>query len=62
MLDDLAGVADRARRDPFFQIGAAVTNRAGRDFYKVRPTAAVPPILQGADRITKDRRGFAFID
>lgn len=62
MLDGLAGVADRARRDPFFKISAAVANRAGRDFYKVWPAPAMPPILQGADGVTKDRRRFAFID
>lgn len=62
MLDGLAGVADRAIRDPFVQIGATVTDRAGRDFHKIRPTAAMPPILQGADGVTKDRRRFAFVD
>lgn len=61
MLDGLAGVANSAGCDPFFQIRTAVADRARRNFYKVRPTATVPPVLESADRIAKDRRGFAFI-
>lgn len=51
VLDDLAGVAHRTRSDPFFQIDAAISDRAGRDFYKVRSTTAMPPILQRTDGV-----------
>ena len=61
MLDGLAGVANGAGCDPFFQIGTTVADRARRDFYVVRPAATVPPILESAYGIAKDRRGFAFI-
>lgn len=62
MLGCLAGVADRAVCDPLFQIGAAVADRAGRDFYKVWAAAAMPPVLQGAHRVAQDRRGFTFVN
>lgn len=45
MLDCLAGVADRAIRDPSFQISATVANRARRDLYKVRTAAAIPQLV-----------------
>ena len=57
----LGCVADGLILDPFVDIANAVSYRSRGRFYELRSASAMPPILEGADRVTQHACCFFFV-